>query len=165
MGMMRRASSRLLAAALLTGIAALASTVYLARLRRDFSGRTAFTTGTVTRSGGTGRSRRRPGSATDDLLCWVEYKFSAGDAPVRTNWRMFEYGCFLKPGAQIPVQYVVNSPQTNRPANAEPPLSPMLCWFVAGVLAVIGLLRRGSDGTEGANEEGYTSSDNSILRL
>jgi MYXO-CTERM domain-containing protein len=161
--MMRRASSRLLAAALLTGIAAFASTVYLVRLRRDFSARTAFTTGTVIRSGGTGRSRR--GSATDDLLCWVEYEFFVGDAPARTNWRMFDYGCFLKPGAQIPIQYVVGSPQTNRPANAEPPLSPMFWWFVAGVLAVIGLLRRRSDRTEGANDEGYTSSDNSILRL
>jgi hypothetical protein len=161
--MMRRGSSRLLAAGLVTGIAALASTMYLVRLRRDFSGLTAFTTGTVIRSGGTGRSRRH--SATDDLFCWVQYEFSVEDAPPRTNWRMWEYACFMKRGARIPIQYVVGSPEMNRPADAEPPLWPTLWWFAAGVLSVIGLLRRGSEMTDGADEEGDTPPDNSILRL
>jgi hypothetical protein len=70
---------------------------------------------------------------------------------------MWEYACGLKLKAAIPIQYVVGSPETNRPIEAVPPVSPLLLWFAAGVVTVIGILRRGSDTTDAVDDEPPTS--------
>jgi len=46
------------------------------------------------------------------------------------------------------VQYVVANPEVNRPPDDGLPISPLLVWFAAGTLVVIGIIRRGSETDE-----------------
>jgi hypothetical protein len=150
--MLRRASSRLLAVGLALGIVALAATLYLGRLRRNFSGPTEFATGTVLRSGAFLPNRR---SRPEDMFCWVEYQFAPRGGTPQSGRRMWNLACHIKRGTTIPIQYVVGRPELNRPQDAEPPVSPFLLWLAAGTVTVIGVLRR-SDAADAIDEEGQT---------
>jgi hypothetical protein len=139
---MRRASSRLFAGSLAIAIAALASTIYDNKLRRDFSAPTTTTMGTVIRKGAfIGRS---PRSNNSEWFCWVEYQFSPPGGPPRTGWRMWSDACSLRRNGPVPVQYVIGNPDANRPPGAEPPVPTLLLWAVAGVMLVIAVLQRAS---------------------
>jgi hypothetical protein len=139
---MGRTSSRLLAAGLAAAIAAFASTMYDSKLRRDFSAKTDITIGSVVRKGAfLGKTRR----SNSEWFCWVEYQFSPPGGASRKSWRMWSDACDLRKDGPIPVQYVVGNPDINRPPGAEPPAPTLLLWFAAGVMVVIGVIRRGSE--------------------
>ena len=143
---MRRASSRLLAGGLAIAIVALASTMYQNKVQRDFSARTAFALGSVVRTGAfLGKTRH----SHSEWFCWVEYQFSPEGGAPRKNWGMWPDACDLKRETQVSIQYVVGNPDTNRPAGGGPSVPALLWWFVAGVMMVIGVLRRGSEETDG----------------
>ena len=75
--------------------------------------------------------------------------FSPEGGATRKNWGMWPDACDLTPETQVPIQYVVGNPDTNRPAGGGPSVPALLWWFVAGVMMVIGVLRRGSEETDG----------------
>ena len=143
-----RISSRLLAAAAAIAMAALASSIYEMKLRRDFSARTAVTIGTVIRKGALlGKARRSP----SEWFCFVEYRFALPGQPPRQGWRLWSEACGLKTDGPVPIQYVVDNPDIHRPPDAGgPPFPPLLLWFAAGVMAVVGVIRRGSEDPEQA---------------
>jgi hypothetical protein len=139
---MRRTSSRLFAAGLAIAIGAFALTTYELKLRRDFSGKTATTIGTVIRKGAVfGKSRR----SRSEWFCWVQYEFTLPDGPRRESWGMWSEACGLEQGGRVPIEYVVANPDVNRPPGGGPPISSFLPWFAAGVVIVIAVIRRGSD--------------------
>src|SRR6266545_227191 len=141
---LRRTSSRLIAAAIAIAVGALASTMYLVKLQREFSAPTAITIGSVLRKGAVvGKSRR----SHSEWFCWVRYEFSPPGGAKHTGWGMWQDACGLKNGGPVAVQYVVAHPDINRPPEGGPPISPLFFWFAAGVLLVIGVIRRGSDET------------------
>jgi hypothetical protein len=150
MSVMHRTSSKLLAGGLVITMVAVVSTMYVSKVRRDFSEPTAIATGTVLGSGAMLGRRKASGAQS---FCWVQYQFSPKGGASRTNWRMWEYACGLKRDGHIPIEYVVASPETNRPPDAVPPVSPLLFWFAAGVMMVIGVIRRGSDATDSGDDE------------
>jgi hypothetical protein len=141
--MIRRTSSKILAAALVIAALALASTLYRAKLRRDFAPPTAIAIGKVIRPGALlGRSRR----SQSKWFCWVEYQFTPPGGALQQGWRFWgDYGCDVKRDADIPIQYVIGKPDMHRPVGAVPPGPPLLLWFAAGVVTVIAVIRRGSD--------------------
>jgi hypothetical protein len=134
-----RTSSRVCAAALAVGLAALALTLHQRQLQRDFSEPTTITMGVVLRKGG------RP--ISNESFCWVSYEFTpAGGAPQR-NWRLWQPACGVSRGRPIPIQYVIARPEVNRPAGEAWSFPPLLVWFAAGVMLVVGfLLRRSEEG-------------------
>ena len=140
---MGRTSSRLFAGGLAIAIVAFALTMYLLKLRRDFSGRTAITIGTVVRKGALlGTSRR----SQSEWFCWVEYEFTPTEGGARRKgWGMWDEACGLKREGPVPIEYVIANPDTNRPPGGGPPVSPLLLWFAAGVMVVIAVIRRGSE--------------------
>lgn len=142
---MHRTSTRLLAAALAIATVALGLTMYELSVRRAFSEPTATTIGTVIRHNNPRRSRNRgPG-----MLCWVSYEFTPAEGgPRRKGWGMWREACGLKTDGPVPVQYVIANPDINRPPDDGLPVSPVLLWFGAGILIVIGIIRRGSQTDE-----------------
>ena len=140
---MRRTSSRLFAGGLAIAIVALALTMYLLKLRRDFSERTAVTIGKVIRKGAVfGKSRR----SSSEWFCWVQYEFTpAGGGARQTNWGMWSDACGLRRDGPVPIEYVISKPEITRPPGGGPPISPLLLWFAAGVVIVIAVIRRGSE--------------------
>lgn len=144
---MRRASSRLLAGSLALAILALASTLYEGKLLRDFSAPTAIAIGRVVDQGAFIPKGRKASSS--EWFCWVEYQFYPKDAVTpRKGWGLWMYACDVKPGADVPIQYVVDNPDGNRPVGGGPPIPALVWWFAAGVTMVIGVLRRGAEETD-----------------
>jgi hypothetical protein len=142
---MHRTSTRLLAAALIIAIVALALTMYESSVRRAFSEPSATTIGKVIRHSNPRRSRTRgPG-----MFCWVSYEFTPAEGgPRREGWSLWRDACGLKTGGPVPVQYVIANPDINRAPDGGLPVSPLLLWFGAGILIVIGIIRRGSETDE-----------------
>lgn len=145
MSVFRRTSSWLFAAGFVIAITAAALMYYHRHLQREFSKPTVTVIGTVVRGG---RAPWRTGPSTGSpWFCWVGYQFSSDGGAPRKGWALWwewEYACDVKRDGPIPIQYVVGHPERNRPAGAVPPGSPTLLWFAAGVMMVIGVLRRGS---------------------
>jgi len=137
---MRRTSSLLLAAALAIAIVASALTVYVVKRQRDFSEPTAVAMGSVVSK--SGKPRRGP---DEGVFCWVSYEFTPPGGTAQRGWGMWRLACGLDRGRPIPIEYVVANPAVNRPPGGGPPIPPLLLWFAAGVLAVIGAIRRGSE--------------------
>jgi hypothetical protein len=115
--------------------------MYQSKLRRDYSAQTTITIGKVVDKGAfMGKTRR----SHSEWFCWVEYQFSPPGGAAHKGWAMWSDACDLKRDGPVPVQYVVGNPDTNRPPGAEPPVPTFLLWFAAGVMVVIGMIRRGS---------------------
>ena len=143
---MHRTSSRLIASGLALAIVALGLTMYAYSVRRAFSEPTATAIGTVVRH--SGRTRRQL-SNEPGMFCWVSYEFTPIEGgPRRKGWGMWREACGLKTDGPVPVQYVVANPDINRPPDGGLPISPLLLWFGAGILVVIGIIRRGSQTDE-----------------
>jgi len=132
-------------AGILIGVGVM-SMMYVARVQRDFSGKTTIAMGKVLDNGAVLRSSRRSSS---EYFCWVEYEFTPSGATALKNWRFWEPGCGVSPGRPIPVQYVVASPALNRPAGSEPSFPSWFCLFAAGVAVVVAFIRRGSEESPG----------------
>ena len=142
---MHRTSTRLLAAGFAIAIVALGLTMYMSSVRRVFSEPTATAIGTVIRHSTPRRSRQpRPRHA---LLGLGQFTPIEGVSR-RKGWRMWRDACGLKTDGPVPVQYVVANPDINRPPDGGVPVSPLLLWFGAGILVVIGIIRRGSETDE-----------------
>ena len=140
---MRRTSTRLIAVGVATAIIALGVTMYLSGVERAFSAPTAVTMGTVLSHSG------QPRRALDNepgMLCWVSYRFTpAAGGPPREGWSMWREACALRSDASVPIQYVIANPDISRVPDGGLPISPLLLWFAAGVVIVIGFVRRGSE--------------------
>ena len=147
--MMRRASSKLLAAGVAVAVLALASTMYQAKLHRDYSAPTAIVRGHMVRTGVLlGMKNRSSGSG---WICWVAYRFVPEHGVSRQGWGLWPYACDAKQAPDIPIEYVVANPDTNRPVEGGgPPVPPLFLWFAAGVIMVVGVLRRGSESSDDA---------------
>src|SRR5439155_24044228 len=105
---MGRTSSRLFAGGLAIAIVAFALTMYLLKLRRDFSGRTAITIWTVVRKGALlGTSRR----SQSEWFCWVEYEFTPSEGGPRRTGRGLSYeACGVKRQGTVPFGYAFAHP-------------------------------------------------------
>ena len=144
---MHRTSTRLLAAGLGIAIVALGLTMYAFSVRHAFSEPTATTIGTVIRH--SSPSTRRIRTRGPGMVCCVSYEFTPAEGgPRRKGWGMWQEACGLKTGGPVPVQYVVANPEVNRPPDDGLPISPLLLWFAAGILVVVGVIRRGSETDE-----------------
>jgi hypothetical protein len=136
-----RTSTRVFAAGLALVVVALAVTWRQGSERRDFSGKTTITMGTVLRYGALfGKSRRAGGGS----FCWVSYEFTPPGGALRRNWRLWEPACGLSRGRQIPILHRVDRPDVNRPAGEEWSFPTLLLWFAAGVTLVVAFVLRGS---------------------
>lgn len=142
-GWFARRSSIFFTIAMGLALAAAALTLRERQMRRDFAEPTASSMGAVRSSGALLGSRRK----SSEWFCWVSYEFTpAGGAPQR-NWRLWEHGCGVSGGRPIHIQYVVARPEVNRPAGEDGSLSPLVVWFAAGMMLVIGtLVRNAQDG-------------------
>jgi hypothetical protein len=140
-----RTGTELFGVAILIAIVAVASTVYLRHVRRDFSAPTTITMGTVVRKGALLGEHDTPGY---ELFCWVDYKFTAPGGGILRNSRFWQPACGVAPGRPIPVQHLIADPRVNRPAGSEP-WFPSWLFFAAGVTVVVAFIMRGSEpGTE-----------------
>ena len=142
--MPHRTSTRLLAAGLAIAIVALGLTIYASSVRRAFAKPTATTIGKVISH--SSPSTRRIRNRGPGMFCWVSYEFTPAEGgPRRTGWGMWQDACGLTTGGPVPVQYVIANPDVNRPPDGGLPISPLLFWVAAGILLVIGIIRRGSE--------------------
>lgn len=134
-----RPSSRLFAVALALATAAVALTLYQGQQQRAFAEPTTNSMGVVRSS--SGKSTRRKGSSSE-MLCWVSYEFSPAGGAAQRNWRFWGEGCSVSKGRPILIQYVIARPEVNRPAAENWSFPPLLIWFAAGVMVVIGTVVR-----------------------
>ena len=149
---MRRKSTLLFVASAALAIVAFASVAYLRSVRRDFSGPTTITMGTVMKKGAfLGKSRR----SRSEWFCWVSYEFTTADGVKRRNWRLWEPGCGVSTGRPIPIQYVVANPDVNRPGGSEPWVPAGLFFFAGGVTLVIAVLVRRSEESEEPDSQAF----------
>ena len=87
----------------------------------------------------------RRGAGGPGLFCWVSYEFTPPGGTPQKGWGMWQEACALRRERPIPIEYVVANPGVNRPPGGGPPISPFLLRFAAGVLIVVGVIRRGSE--------------------